>query len=113
MVFKKRKIGLLAAAPSAWGSDSVVDGVATLRGVEDLIVNALRVIIPFAGLAVAVMIIVGGFQLITAGGEKEGIAKAKGTFTYAVFGLALAIIAWFILLFVKDFTGVNVTEFSL
>lgn len=115
MAFKKKKIGLLAAAPSpsAWGSDSVVDGVATLRGIEDLIVNALRVIIPFAGLAVAVMIIVGGFQLITAGGEKEGIAKAKNTFTYAVFGLALAIIAWFILLFVKDFTGVDVTNFQI
>lgn len=113
MVLKKNKISLLAAAPSDWGSDGVSDGVATLRGIKYLIINGLRVIIPFAGLAVAVMIIVGGFQLITAGGEKEGIAKAKNTFTYAVFGLALAIIGWFILLFVEDFTGVNVTEFSL
>ncbi len=113
MAFNKKKIGLLAAAPSAWDSGSVVDGVATLRGIEDLIANLLRVILPLAGLAVVVMIIAGGFQLITAGGEKEGIAKAKNTFTHAVFGLVFAIIAWFILLFIKNFTGVNVTEFSM
>jgi hypothetical protein len=114
MALNNKKIGLLAAAPSDW-RDGVakVDGVATLKGIQDLVINLLRVILPLAGLAVAVMILVGGFQLITAGGEKEGIAKAKGTFTSAIFGLALAIIAWFILLFVENFTGVKVTEFSL
>jgi len=114
MVLNKKKISVLAAAPSDWrGGVAEVDGVATLKGVQDLVVNLLRVILPLAGLAVAAMILVGGFQLITAGGEKEGISKAKDTFTYAIFGLALAIIAWFILLFVENFTGVKVTEFSL
>jgi hypothetical protein len=115
MALNKKKIILLAAAPPSEWRDGVakVDGVATLKGVQDLVINLLRVVLPLAGLAVAVMILVGGFQLITAGGEKEGISKAKDTFTYAIFGLALAIIAWFILLFVKDFTGVEVTEFNL
>ena len=113
MAFNKKKIGLLAVTPSAWRADSVVEEVATLRGIEDLITNLLRVVLPLAGLAVAVMIIAGGFQLITAGGEKEKIAKAKNTFTYAVFGFVFAIIAWFILLFIEKFTGVKVTEYSL
>jgi hypothetical protein len=113
MFLSKKKIGLLAAAPSAWDSDSVVDGVATIRGVGDLVANILVVLLPLAGLLVAVMVVVGGFQLITAGGEKEGIAKAKNTFTYAIFGLVIAIAGWFILLFVKDFTGIEVTKFIL
>ncbi len=113
MVFNKKKIGLLAVAPSVWRSDSSFEGVATLRGIEDLITNLLRVVLPLAGLAVVVMIITGGFQLITAGGEKEGIGKAKDTFTYAIFGFVLAIIAWFILLFIEKFSGVEVTKYSL
>jgi len=92
------------------------DGVAKLDDIwrdGGIVQNLVRQLLPLLGLAVGAMIVVGGFQLITSGGSKEGVQKAKDTLTFAIWGLALAFLAWFILLFVEEFTGVNVTEFSL
>lgn len=89
------------------------DGVATLSDFETVIGKILEAALPLLGLAVGIMVIVGGFQLLTSGGNKEGAQKAKGTFTYAIFGLILAILAWFILVFIGEFTGVDVTQFAI
>ena len=105
---------LFIKASPVWAA--VTDGVATLggdEGVEGVLERILNAALSLLGLAVGVMIIVGGFQLLTSGGSKEGVQKAKGTFTSAIIGLVLAILSWFILVFIKDFTGVNVTEFAI
>ena len=59
------------------------------------------------------MLIVGGFQYLTAGGNPEKTKAAGNTITYAVIGLVVILGAWFILLFIEKFTGVKVTEFNL
>ena len=57
------------------------------------------------------MLILGGWQYITSGGEKQAAQKARNTLTYAILGLVLLIGSWFILRFIKLFTGVEVTNF--
>lgn len=102
--------------PQAWAQINrgcVNSGVATLQGLECLVQNILAAALPLLGLVFAAMIVLAGFQLITAGGEKEGIQKAKSTATMAVAGLFMAAAAWLILVFLEKFTGFKLTEFKV
>ncbi len=97
-----------------WGNDCVLeDDVATLQGFECLFRNLIGAITTLAGIVFAVMLVFGGFKLIFAGGDKQKISSAKNTFTYAVIGLGLMIITWFILLLIEEFTGITVTRFVI
>ena len=51
--------------------------------------------------------IVGGIMWITSGGNKEGLAKAKNTVTYAILGLVLALGSFIALNIVGRFFGSN------
>jgi ABC-type iron transport system FetAB permease component len=73
----------------------------------------LQVGIGLAGLALFVMFILGSYKWITAGANEKAAQEAKGTFTTAVAGFALFIFAWFILRFIQEFTGIQVTVFSI
>jgi hypothetical protein len=108
--------GPVYAQGSNWDSRCVggPDGtVATIQGFECLFQRVLVVASTLAGIAFAAMIVVGGFKLIFAGGEKQAMQSARNTFTYAFVGLVLLILSWFILLLIQEFTGVQVTEFSI
>lgn len=91
----------------------VYEGVATLKCLECIFQNILNIVIRLAGIAVFIFIIIGGFKYLTSGGDPKATESAKNTLTYAILGLALLILAWFILLFVEKFTGVKVTEFKI
>lgn len=74
--------------------------------------NVLTFIIPLVGLVSFIMVLVGGFRILTAGGSSEGIKKGSQTITFAVAGIALAILSWLVLVFVRNVTGVDVTNFQ-
>jgi len=87
--------------------------VATIQGFECLFKNILQVLVPIAGLAFFAMFLVGGFKYLTSGGDPKKAAAATHTLTMAFIGLIGVIISWLILLFIKNFTGINVTEFKI
>ena len=87
--------------------------VATLGGLEIIFKTIFNYAARFAGIAVLLMLIAGGFKYLTAGGDPEKTESARKTITYAIAGLALIILSWFILQFIKVFTGVDVTIFEL
>lgn len=97
---------VLAAAPRVEG------GVATLQYLEVILKNFLNNAIRLAGLAVFIMLIVGGFKYMTAGGDAKAAESARNTITYAILGLVLIIVAYIILVFIKEFTGVDVRYFQ-
>ena len=74
--------------------------------------NVLEAMIPLIGLLAFVMILVGGFKILTSAGDPKGVAGGKQTITLAVAGIALSIIAWLVLVLIKNVTGVNVTQFQ-
>lgn len=86
---------------------------ATIQCLECIFKDFLNIATALAGLAVFVMFLVGGFRYLTSMGDPKGTEAAKNTLTYAVVGLVLIIGAWFILQFIKEFTGVEVTEFQI
>ena len=89
------------------------DGVATLRGLEGLFENVVGVILGFAGIAVFLLLVAGGFKFITSGGDPKGVEDAKKTITYAIAGFVVIALAYLILVFIKQITGVDVTQFKI
>lgn len=88
--------------------------VATLQGLECLIANIFTVIITVIGLAGFVMFLVGSFRWLVSGGNSKGIDTAKGTMTYAVVGLVVALSSFIVLNLIANFTGVQIiTTFSI
>jgi len=93
--------------------DCVESGAATLKCFECVIQAVLNVAIRLAGIAVFIFLIIGGFQWLTAGGDPKKSESARNTITYAILGLVLLILAWFIMQFIEKFTGIKVTEFKI
>ena len=71
----------------------------TIRLVTDWIFYILILI-------VVIMFIIGGFFYITAAGDPEKAAKGKQVITFAIIGLAIALLAKFIPALVKFFLAV-------
>jgi len=90
----------------------IKDGIATLACLEAIVKIFLNIAVRLAGVAAFIMLIVGGFQYLTAGGDPKKTQAASSTLTYAIFGLVAVIAAWFILLFIEKFTGVTLTQFN-
>jgi len=107
--------------PQPWGDISKnclgqipgTEDVATIQGFECLFINIVRILTPIAGLAMFVMLIVGSFQLLTAGGDAKAMQKARSTLTYAIGGLVVFLGIWFILKLIQTITGVDVTKFEI
>ena len=96
----------------------VVNGIeqktATLGCFVCVFQSLINLAIRAGGIIVLVMFLVGGFRWITAGGDPKKAGQAWQTLTYAVFGLVLIIGAWFILLFIQEFTGIpELTKFKI
>jgi len=90
-----------------------VDDVAILKGFEGIFDNVIGVILSFGGVVLFLMLIAGGFQFITAGGDPAKVEQAKKTLTYAIMGVAFLALAFLILKFISTFTGVDVTQFKI
>jgi hypothetical protein len=88
-------------------------GIATFKGLEGLFENVVVAIMGFAGIVLFIMLIFGGIQYMTAGGDAKGVESAKGTLTAAITGLVLVAVSYLILLLIKQITGVNVIEFKI
>lgn len=78
-----------------------------LQGFECIIRQILNLAVQFAGIAVFIMFIMGGFKYLTAGGDAKKTEAAQKTITSAIFGLALLLGGWLILLLIKQITGVD------
>lgn len=89
-----------------------LDSAAELTCLPGYFENILGAIIPLIGFLAFIMVIVGGFKILTSSGDAKGMAAGKQTITLAVAGIALAIISWLVLVVVQKITGVSVTEFT-
>lgn len=90
----------------------MVDDVHEIKDIVDIIENIFGLVIRLAGILAFIMLILGGFRYLTSGGDPKAAASAQKTITYAIFGLVLIIATWFILKFLSEFTGVDLTKFT-
>jgi TRAP-type C4-dicarboxylate transport system permease small subunit len=87
--------------------------VVTIQGFNCVFKIVLNLVVQFAGIAVFILLLVGGFKYLTSGGNPEAKKAASGTITFAVIGLSLLLGSWLILLLIKEITGVDVTTFVI
>lgn len=90
-----------------------VNGVATLKGFEGIFANTVAALLAIAGILLFVVLIAGGFQYITSGGDPKKIEAARKTLTYAIAGIIAVALAFMILRFFQVLTGAPVTNFII
>jgi hypothetical protein len=88
-------------------------GVATISDLPCLIERIISPLPGLIALAAVGMIIFAGIRIITAGSDPKAYASAISTFQWAIIGLILLLVAWLILVMIKNFTGADVTNFGL
>ena len=77
--------------PSAFGSQLVNPlSCDNLGCVADAVINFL---LDIAFVLVSIMALIGGFQMMTAGGNPEKFTKGRNTLYYAVIGFAVVLVA--------------------
>lgn len=99
-----------------WGSCvQDVNGVqvATFKCFEVLFGRVLTIVLSLSVLALFVMLIIGGFRFLTSAGDHKATAAAQQTMTYAIIGIALIAVAYLIFMVIKQFTGVDVLNFTI
>ncbi len=82
---------------------SLPNPLGSVKTIPELIVRIVDWLIFIASVAVLpFMIIWGAYQMLTAGGNPEGVTNARHTITWAIVGYALLLISKGIELIIKD-----------
>jgi len=83
--------------PDSSGKSCCIEGVPTLKCLENIFGNFLSLSTAIFLLALFIMIIVGAFNYLTSFGNPEKIKKAQGTLKFAFIGLLLFLSSYLIL----------------
>lgn len=75
--------------------------------VNNLVAGVINLVSVVAVVVFFFLLLFGGIRWITAGGDKEALAKAQGTITSALIGIVIVFSAWAILSLVKYFFGIT------
>lgn len=90
------------------GCGTTVNGVqvATLNCVFPLIATLIFWALILAGSVAVIFIIIAGIRYITSGGDAKKLESARQTFVFAVIGLFLIFLSFFIVKTIGEITGV-------
>jgi len=89
------------------GNATGLQGLATIT-FPNLLSSAISVTLILAALIAFFFLVFGGIKWITSGGDKDATAKAQGTITAALIGLAIVFSAWAILKIIEAVFGVQI-----
>lgn len=70
-----------------------------LFGPQGVLTSAIKLVSFIVGVVAVIMIIVGGFKLVTSGSNPQDVTKARETIIYALVGLIIAAMAQLIVQF--------------
>lgn len=86
---------------------------AGLIQLQQLFLRIINLIVPLAFIILTIMLLIGGIKFLTSGGDAKATQAAGQTMTWALLGILFLALAWLVLLLIKAFTGVDVTNFNL
>lgn len=98
------------STPSVYADNPGPAGVLQL---QEMLQRFINLSVALAFLATTVMLVWGGFKLLTSGGEPKLINEGWQVITWALLGIVFMAAAWIILLVIKNATGVDVTKFCI
>jgi uncharacterized membrane protein YjgN (DUF898 family) len=86
-------------------------GLASKGTLSDLISEVLKILLTLAGIVAVILIIIGGFQYMTAGGNEEQAEKGRKALTNAVIGLVIVMLSYVIVAVISNtLTTTNVIK---
>lgn len=77
------------------------------NNINQLLDNIIGVFFAAAAMSFIIMFVWGAVQMIMSGGDKEAIAKARSKITWAIIGVTLLALSYFIFLILQRITGFN------
>lgn len=95
-------VGALLMAKAVYAVGAGNWGTTIGLGTADLqktVIAIIQWILGLLGLIAVIMILIGGFKWMTAGGNEEKIESAKKLLTAAIIGLVIVLLAWAIVIF--------------
>ena len=75
------------------------------RSLDEAVVGLINVALGFLGLIAVIIILIGGFKWMTAGGNEDKVGEARKTIFAGIIGLAIILFAWGITTFVVTHLG--------
>mgnify|MGYP000960639954 CR=1 FL=1 len=81
--------------------------IATLRCLPIVFSNVVNALLMFVGTVAVIFIVYAGIQLVTSGGDPKKVAAARQIITYALIGLVLVLLSFFIIAVISYTTGVD------
>ena len=94
------KVGPLCVPKSPFNNGEAITGETTAGGLAARIV---RILLYFAGIVAVIMAIIGGYYVMTAGGNEAQATSGRKTLTNAIIGLAIIILSYIIIQAVISF----------
>lgn len=90
------------AQPDFWGEDTDITGTIGLgeKDPRDIAAGVINVILGFLGIIAVVIILLGGFKWMTAGGNEDKVAEARNLILAGIVGLVIILAAFAIATFV-------------
>lgn len=105
---------LLTPIPALAADIVVSPGPKTgFKTVGNFISNALTLAFAIALLIVLVMLIIGAYEWITSGGDKEAVGKARNRIINALIGLAVLAVAFALTNVFAQFVGLNLNNITI
>ncbi len=99
----------LAASPGI----NIAQPAQGFKSITDFINKTITVALAFALLAVLVMLIIGAFEWITSGGDKEAVGKARNRIINALIGLAVLAVAYALARIGGQFVGFDIGNIAI
>ena len=93
-----------------WNSivtDCFVNEVPTLRCLPAVFQNVVTAALVFAGVVAVIIVVISGIKFITSSGDPKQVEGAKHTMTYAIIGLVIILLSFFIIRVIAALTGAN------
>jgi len=90
-----------------WGNDTLKDNIQGTTGLgerdpRDIAASVIRIILGFLGIVAVIIILLGGFKWMTAGGNEDKVGEAKKLIVAGIIGLVIIVAAFAIATFVLN-----------
>lgn len=105
--------GVALADSPGGGTGFTIPNPLNCDTLQDCVSKVIRGLLLLATPIVAVMVIWGGFQILTAGGDPEKFSTGKKTILYAAVGFAVILLAQGVVFIIQDVLGGGTCEGGL
>lgn len=82
-----------------------LSGFANFANIYDFLRFIVRVLLSVAAIIAVIFLVIGGIRYVASAGNADAVEAAKSTILYAVIGLVIIILAWFIVLATTNLIG--------